>query len=59
MTVNRSRIACKEPEFPLTATGPAHTESVTAREVRAWAADHGWTIDLAGKDFCPDHSYGG
>ena len=59
MTVHRNQIACEETGCVTTATEPAHEGAVRAAGVRAWALSQGWAIDVAGQDFCPDHSYGG
>jgi hypothetical protein len=59
VTVERNQISCEESGCLSTATEPAHAGAVRAKEVRAWALSQGWATDVAGKDFCPDHSYGG
>jgi hypothetical protein len=59
VTVHRNQIACEEYGCLTTATERAHAGAVRAIDVRAWALTQGWATDGEGKDFCPDHSYGG
>jgi hypothetical protein len=59
VTVHRNQISCEESGCLTTATEPVHAGGVTVTGVRAWALTQGWAMDLAGQDYCPDHSYGG